>query len=216
MQVRKSGETYPLLNGKDELETMLKVTEQVRNDMERLFEPETQQAQVLIGKTKPQIRALASDKKDLDQFFHHKTSHEGTLMSPLLWRNDQRPQGNFHLAKSLFLRCEEFYRDPGFKQSIQKIVDKWVGAKYLRRLDWEVAISNREAFYLPSFVAIKIEWDEVKHRLVFNAAKKFGGKSLNCYLSSGPNLMNDLVEILMLFRQHPHTYSAENNGHPGR
>ena len=40
-----------------------------------------------------------------------------------------------------------------------------------------------------------------KARLVVNGARVFGGKSLNDYLEVGPNLMNDLSDILLMLRR---------------
>ena len=42
-----------------------------------------------------------------------------------------------------------------------------------------------------------------KVRRIANAASKFRGESLNPNLSTGPDLLNNLVGVLLRFREHP-------------
>ena len=48
-----------------------------------------------------------------------------------------------------------------------------------------------------------------KHRLVFNTARAFFGKSLNEFLTPGPNNMCDLTQVLLKFRSHQYTYTCD-------
>ena len=41
-----------------------------------------------------------------------------------------------------------------------------------------------------------------KARLVVNGAQQFHGTCFNAYLGAGPNLENDLTDILLLIRRH--------------
>ena len=66
-----------------------------------------------------------------------------------------------------------------------------------------------DCFYIPSFIITREDRSTTKHRLVFNAAQAFSGKSLNDYLSPGPNNMCDLTQVLLRFRRHPFTYTCD-------
>ena len=63
---------------------------------------------------------------------------------------------------------------------------------------------NEHAFYLPHFPVFK-QSDPSKVRPVFDASAKFGSdkKSLNSALFCGPNLMNELPQVLLRFRAKP-------------
>ena len=51
-----------------------------------------------------------------------------------------------------------------------------------------------------------------KVRRVLNGAAKFHGKSLNSCLLTGPDLLQDLFNVLLRFRQHPYAVSADIEG----
>ena len=51
-----------------------------------------------------------------------------------------------------------------------------------------------------------------KVRRVLNGAAKFQGQSLNNLLLTGPDLLQNLIHILIRFRQHPHAVSADIEG----
>ena len=51
-----------------------------------------------------------------------------------------------------------------------------------------------------------------KVRRVLNGAARFQGQSLNNLLLTGPDLLQNLIHILIRFRQHPHAVSADIEG----
>jgi hypothetical protein len=63
-------------------------------------------------------------------------------------------------------------------------------------------------FYLPHFLVQKSH-KPGKYRLVFDAAAKAHGVSLNDKLLTGPDLLNPLPSVLMRFRQRPIAFSAD-------
>ena len=58
-----------------------------------------------------------------------------------------------------------------------------------------------EQYFLTCFMILKDEQPLAKARLVVNGVRNFGGKCLNDYLEVGPNLMNDLSDILLFLRR---------------
>ena len=51
-----------------------------------------------------------------------------------------------------------------------------------------------------------------KERRVLNGAAKFHGASLNKSLLTGPDLLQNLIYVLLRFRQHPYAVSADIEG----
>ena len=58
--------------------------------------------------------------------------------------------------------------------------------------------SKSNVNYLPHHYVLVPKW-----RVVFNAASKFKGASLNDRCLQGPNLLSDIVGVLMRFRKSP-------------
>ncbi|XP_071056370.1 uncharacterized protein [Onthophagus taurus] len=67
-----------------------------------------------------------------------------------------------------------------------------------------------QQFFLPHHGVIKESSTSTKLRVVFNGSQKStSGMSLNDYLLPGPKLQNDLVDVLMRWRQHPVAFAAD-------
>ena len=58
-------------------------------------------------------------------------------------------------------------------------------------------------WFLPHFSVIKEERTTTKTRIVFDAASKDRGKSLNDASRAGPKLQKDLLNVLIRFRRSP-------------
>ena len=71
--------------------------------------------------------------------------------------------------------------------------------------------SERE-WYLPHQTAVVNPNKPGKVRRVLNGAAKFHGASLNKALLTGPDLLQNLIYVLLRFRQHPFAVSADIEG----
>ena len=81
--------------------------------------------------------------------------------------------------------------------------EDYVSKGYMKKIapeDTEAASSN--GWFLPHFPVIKDDRATTKIRVVYDAAARFEGKSLNDELYSGPSICNDLIEVLLGFRRH--------------
>ena len=58
-----------------------------------------------------------------------------------------------------------------------------------------------ESWFLPHFPVIKMDKETTKTRIVFDAAAKSEGSSLNDVIHSGPKLQRDLFDVLLRFRK---------------
>ncbi|XP_064646567.1 uncharacterized protein LOC135499619 [Lineus longissimus] len=84
------------------------------------------------------------------------------------------------------------YRD-AFQQNVDKGYIQKVGPVEAARDGW----------YLPHFAIVKQDKQTTKVRIVYDAAARFGGTSLNDEMLPGPNLQKDILEILLNFRRRP-------------
>ncbi|XP_051159838.1 uncharacterized protein LOC127280693 [Leptopilina boulardi] len=78
-------------------------------------------------------------------------------------------------------------------------MDRFIKCGYAEKLD-DVP-KNNVSWYIPHFgVPNKTE---TKVRIIFDAAARYEGYSLNDFLMAGPTLLKNLIGVLMRFRQHP-------------
>ncbi|XP_037828693.1 uncharacterized protein LOC119616432 [Lucilia sericata] len=117
----------------------------------------------------------------------------------LLWRNQ-----NIRLPDSFNhrLNClqKKFFKTPLLKATIQSQIDNLVLKGYAKKLTpKELEVHHKKTWYLPIFVVSNPNKPN-KVRLVWDAAAKSNGTSLNDYLLTGPDLLNPLVSVLLNFR----------------
>ncbi|XP_068141514.1 uncharacterized protein [Drosophila tropicalis] len=131
------------------------------------------------------IRALAKEFPHLAGL--PKASYTNARPGILIGTN------NWNLAVPLKIK-------EGLKEQITKQIENLVEKGYARMLTpEEVAAPNRRAWYLPTFITKNPNKPE-KVRLVWDAAAQSGGKALNDYIWSGPDLLNSLFDLLLSFR----------------
>ncbi|XP_028413990.1 uncharacterized protein LOC114536852 [Dendronephthya gigantea] len=118
----------------------------------------------------------------------------------MLWRceNPVLPY-NRVLAETSFRNLEKkFQKDPELATAYTNIIHGYLEKGYARKLSSDETKSKPEkVWYLPHH---SVQAKHKKLRVVFNAAAKFRGTSLNDQLVTGPDLLNNLVGILTRFR----------------
>lgn len=93
--------------------------------------------------------------------------------------------------------------DPGLAKVLQQKIDDYVTKGYIRKLsDEEIRQQTGEMWYLPVFPVTNPN-KPGKVRIVWDAAAKAHGVSLNSVLLKGPDLLCSLLGILLRFRLHP-------------
>ncbi|XP_062704409.1 uncharacterized protein LOC109433030 [Aedes albopictus] len=123
----------------------------------------------------------------------------------LLWRYD-----NIRLPDSRPMalrrhRCLEkrMANDPALAKVLQQKIGDYVTKGYIRKLsDEEIRQQTGEMWYLPVFPVTNPN-KPGKVRIVWDAAAKAHGISLNSVLLKGPDLLCSLLGILLRFRLHP-------------
>ncbi|XP_055714978.1 uncharacterized protein LOC129809187 [Phlebotomus papatasi] len=121
----------------------------------------------------------------------------------LLWRKDSHEAINSReMALKRLLSLEKrLEKDPELAQRYQANIDGYLEKGYLKELDAnDESLPMNQCWYLPHFPVINPN-KPGKVRLVFDAAAKAHGVSLNDLLMTGPDMMTSLSEILIKFRQ---------------
>jgi hypothetical protein len=121
----------------------------------------------------------------------------------LLWKSS-----NFILPESkrmafMRLKCTErrMDKDAAFAQQYNLKIAEYLTKGYVRKLSpEEAAVTTTRTFYLPHF-GVTSPNKPGKFRLVFDAAAKAMGYSLNDFIVSGPDLLQPLPEVLHKFRE---------------
>ena len=131
-------------------------------------------------------------------------SFDGTKYTiGLLWRKEEvaLPQ-SFEIAKKRLEYLEKkLENNSSLKKWYTEKMDEHIKRGFMVELSVEEA--NRHSwrtFYLPHFAVINPNKVPLKPRLVFDAAAKVDGKSLNSHLLKGPDNITSLIHTLVKFR----------------
>ena len=130
---------------------------------------------------------------------------------PMLWKNkDVELTNNYPQALQRFKFLERRLKaDEKLYIRYKKIITEYLDLGYSREMsDEEVQLTSPRTWYLPHHPVFNPKKPE-KLRVVFDAAASYNGKSLNDSLLTGPDLMNNLVGVLLRFRTDPVALAAD-------
>ena len=129
----------------------------------------------------------------------------------LLWTSPNvRLAGNFSGAQSRLRSIErKLDRNPALEEVYTLTIRDYIRKGYARKLlATDLDVQHEREWYLPHHAVISPN-KPGKVRIVFDAAARFDGMSLNDHLLTGPDLANSLIGILMRFRQRPVALTAD-------
>lgn len=121
----------------------------------------------------------------------------------LLWKFDEVVLPKSYDMAERRLKCIEkkMDKDEDYSKAYCKKIDEYVEKGYAVKLSNEEAkVENSCTWYLPHFGVVNPN-KPGKFRLVFDAAAKSDGVSLNDVLMKGPDRYNSLLGVLYKFRQ---------------
>ena len=95
---------------------------------------------------------------------------------------------------------------PEAMQAYNKIIEDYKRKGYVKKVE---KTNGPNQWFLPHFAVIKEERTTTKTRLIFDAASKDRGKSLNDAIRAGPKLHKDLLNVLLHFRHSPVALSGD-------
>ena len=153
--------------------------------------------------------------KQAEQFLDilkNSINHNGERFEiKLPWKSEIKLENNFYSAlnqvKSLNTRLQ---RKPLLQETYNKTLLTDLEKNYLKPVEMQDPQPDR-IWYLPHHPVENIN-KPGKVRRVANAASKFRGQSLNSNLLTGPDLLNNLLGVLMRFREHPVAVLADIEG----
>ncbi|KAK3726555.1 hypothetical protein QZH41_001957 [Actinostola sp. cb2023] len=129
--------------------------------------------------------------------------NNGHYETGLLWRaDDPRLPNNKGVAETRLQRLRRKFRcDTEFEEKYRKVMEEYIERSYARKLSAdEIKKISPKTNYLPHHGVINPN-KPGKVRVVFDAAAKHEGASLNRKLLQGPDMTNNLTGVLMIFRQ---------------
>ena len=145
--------------------------------------------------------------------FEETITHEGGRYSVSLpWKEGGREilaSNRASALKRLHALTNRFERDPELGQRYHSVISEMWQEGIIEEVDGDVPASGLE-FYLPHHPVVKEESLTTKVRPVFDAsAKSVNGISLNDCMEAGPNLLPDLVGVLIRFRRWQFALTAD-------
>ena len=134
---------------------------------------------------------------------------DGHYQLPIPWKNRDSPlPNNFQLAKSRLDSLRKKLKRDNLTEHYDQEITKLLANGYAEKVP-ENEISNAQrVWYLPHHSVIT-EKKPDKVRVVYDCACTFHGESLNDPCLQGPDLVNNLVHVLLRFRLHKYAIQAD-------
>ncbi|XP_031356651.1 uncharacterized protein LOC116180680 [Photinus pyralis] len=136
---------------------------------------------------------------------------DGKWECGLLWKSDSvsLPESRHEAFSRLLANERRMKRDPEFCKMYHAKLQEYVDKKYITELTTDEADKVTEkTYFIPHFGVFNVN-KPGKLRLVFDAAAKNHGNSLNDFLLDGPNLIRPLPSVLMNFRRHNYVINGD-------
>ncbi|XP_043661619.1 uncharacterized protein LOC122625598 [Drosophila teissieri] len=153
---------------------------------------------------KPAPPVAASDDVRAERILEDTTVKVGRrYQTGLLWKDDHVVlPPSYEMAYRRLVNVEKkMKRNKPLAQEYDRIIKDYVSKGYARRLQpEEVAVRSDRLWYLPHF-GVENPNKPGKVRLVFDAAAKVGGTSLNSELGKRPQHYKPLPAVLFHFRE---------------
>ena len=138
---------------------------------------------------------------------------EGRYEVALPWKKDKQLDllNNERFAKRrLEGLCKKLEKDEVLKQGYEDYFKEIESSGMIEEVPVEEKVSDSPVFYLPHRPVVRSESTSTKIRPVFDAsATGPNSVSLNDCLHSGPNMLPDLIEILIRFRRWPVAFTGD-------
>ncbi|XP_074658638.1 uncharacterized protein LOC141911548 [Tubulanus polymorphus] len=97
---------------------------------------------------------------------------------------------------------KRFFKDEEIARRYRDVFMANVEKGYLQKVS-DVDLEKNSSWFRPHFPVVREDKTTTKVRIVHDSAAKTGNMSLNDVMMNGPNLQNNIVEILIMFRTKP-------------
>ncbi|GFQ65427.1 putative pao retrotransposon peptidase superfamily [Trichonephila clavata] len=143
-----------------------------------------------------------SDKKCIDNFENNLTYRGNRYETKLLWKSiPEELDCNFETAKRRFDNLKiKLNKNKDICEKYKRIIDEQLKNGIVEECRGNSLFSG---YFMPHQAVIRPEKETSRVRIVFDASSKGkNSKSLNDLLFSGPNLIPDLLHIILKFRKY--------------
>ena len=138
-----------------------------------------------------------------DGLEYSKTEKKWTVSYP--WTRDPSDlPNNVNSATGRLRSTEQRLRKNGRQYALeyQKQMDDMVERKVARKLTHsEISAYKGPVHYIPHHEVMKPESKSTPLRIVFNSSASYMGHTINDYWAKGPNVLNDILSVLLKFRE---------------
>ena len=155
---------------------------------------------------------MSKHDKEALQILQDTCRHNGERYEiGLPWKRDTPLPNNYFAALSQLRSLEKRFREyPQKKAKFDETLEKDLEKGYVKQIKMQHPPPPR-IWYLPTH-PVENPNKPGKVRRVANTASKFEGVSLNNALLTGPDLLANLLEIILRFRKHPVGVLADIEG----
>ena len=163
-----------------------------------------------------QVDSRSAADARAEKILDETTYHDGTRYQVgMLWADPESSLPNNYFSALVQLKSLErrLGKDVDLRERYSKNIQDDFSKDYIVRVDKTdcFKVSNPREWYLPHHPVIHPN-KRGKVRRVLNGAAKFQGSSVNNALLTGPDLLQNLIHILIRFRQNPYAVSADIEG----
>ncbi|KAJ8723487.1 hypothetical protein PYW08_003399 [Mythimna loreyi] len=160
-------------------------------------------------------RKLTKEEKLCETIYEntHARNKEGRYIVKLPFKTNSplSPNGNTKdIARHRLLQLERrFKKAPTLKIDYRRAMQEYLTSNYMEEIP-EIETKKNKAVYLPHHAVVRVEKETSKTRIVFDASAKGSNHiSLNDELLVGPQLQDDLRDIVMRSRLHRVCYASD-------
>ena len=148
------------------------------------------------------------DKKVVELWDRECKLVEGRYQIPIPWKPGVCIPNNFKVALSRLRSNKRSLLKKGIFDQYDAEVKNLLSKGYAENIPLGVSSSQSRVWYLPH-QAVTSDGKPGKIRIVFDCASRFDGEALNDKCFQGPNLTNNLLNVLLRFRQHSYAVTAD-------
>ena len=150
------------------------------------------------------------------EILENTTVHNGLRYDiGMLWAADNTKLPNNYFSSLVHIKSLEkrLAKDEDLREKYTTTIKEDLNKGYVTEVPDAHKVENQSdiEWYLPHHPVLNPN-KPGKVRRVLNGAAKFHGASLNKSLLTGPDLLRNLIYVLLRFRQHPYAVSADIEG----
>lgn len=165
-----------------------------------------------LGITNPPMRTLSlADQRAQDLLVQLTRPLANQYETGLLWKYEhvRLPESKSMALKRWNCLEQRLAKDPKLAKIMQEKIEQYLDKKYIRKLKpEELTVRHPREWYLPIFPVVNPN-KPAKVRIVWDAAAKSHGVSLNSVLLKGPDQLTSLPAVLHKFREYRVGISAD-------